>query len=365
MLDVIVIGAGPGGCAAAKSSVEQGLKTLIVEKKRLPRDKVCSGILAGETAKKVTREIFGDFPDGVLVPPYYLKGQIVYVQGADPAVVEQRMPIAWRRDLDYWMTEKAKEQGAEVLDSARVIGLSERKGGYLLTIERKGEREELDAKFIIGADGSASWLRGILFPDLEVHHNQQIRECYEGNFPLDRDYLHTFYDPVRQFWFLVNHKGDSFLLEVSGNLGETKKLKEKVVKPFLAENYAFDVNRTPKWIDGTYNAKFYDELISERFFPAVDNIMLVGDAGGFQLPTGEGIGTALQTGLLAASAAAEAMRKGSKASDIYLKEIRGIREFVKEINALTIRGRFTIAENPQSSVSALVEMVKVSLKPIL
>ena len=83
----------------------------------------------------------------------------------------------------------------------------------------------------------------------------------------------------------------------------------------------------------------------------------------FQLSTGEGIGTALQTGLLAASAAAEAIKKGSKASDIYLKEIGPIREFMKEIYTFTKKGRYIIEENPQRSVSALVEMVKTSLKP--
>jgi len=363
--DVIVVGAGPGGAAAAKTSVELGLKTLIVEKKRLPRDKVCSGVLSGEMAKTFTRELFGEFPDGVLVPPYYLKGVMVHAHGAESAAVEDEMPIAWRKDLDYWMIEKAKEQGAEVLDSAKIVGLSQRKGIYTLTIESKGEKEELDAKFIIGADGSVSWLRGFMFPDLKVHHNQQIRECYEGTFPLDRYYLHTFFDTVRKFWFLVNHKGDSFVLEVSGNLGETKKLKEKVVKPFLAEKYGFDFNRRPRWTDGCYNAKFFDEIISGRFLPAMDNIMLVGDAGGFQLPTGEGIGTALQTGVLAASAASDAMKKGLKASDIYIKKTRPIKEFVKEINVLAKKGRFTIADNPQESVSAIVEMWETSLNPVL
>jgi flavin-dependent dehydrogenase len=83
------------------------------------------------------------------------------------------------------------------------------------------------------------------------------------------------------------------------------------------------------------------------------------------LPTGEGIGTALQTGLLAASAASDAMRKGLKASDIYIKKTRPIKEFVKEINVLAKKGRFTIAENPQESVSAIVEMWETSLNPVL
>ena len=44
--DVVVVGAGPGGTTAGKLCAEAGLKTLLIEKERLPRYKACGGCLS-------------------------------------------------------------------------------------------------------------------------------------------------------------------------------------------------------------------------------------------------------------------------------------------------------------------------------
>jgi flavin-dependent dehydrogenase len=47
--DVIVVGAGPGGSTAARFCAQAGLKTLLIEKERLPRYKPCGGCLSTKT----------------------------------------------------------------------------------------------------------------------------------------------------------------------------------------------------------------------------------------------------------------------------------------------------------------------------
>jgi flavin-dependent dehydrogenase len=43
MYDLIVVGAGPAGAAAARTAAQRGLKTLLVEKEKIPRNKLCGG----------------------------------------------------------------------------------------------------------------------------------------------------------------------------------------------------------------------------------------------------------------------------------------------------------------------------------
>ena len=81
MADVVVVGAGPAGAAAAKRCAENGLETLLLEKRKLPRDKVCDGMIMGPVAKRLIKQEYGDIPDQVLTQPQRIKGYTMHVPG--------------------------------------------------------------------------------------------------------------------------------------------------------------------------------------------------------------------------------------------------------------------------------------------
>lgn len=76
MYDVMVIGAGPTGCVAAKILAEKGYKILLVEKCKMPRYKSCSGILIKKSMELVECYFGECIPSSATCSPTENKGMI-------------------------------------------------------------------------------------------------------------------------------------------------------------------------------------------------------------------------------------------------------------------------------------------------
>jgi len=273
----------------------------------------------GPMAKTLISQEFGQIPREILVAPYYLSGCMFHVPGVQPQRLDYETPIAWRKDLDYWMNRKAEDKGVEMWDGAKVISVVESDGKCVVVVEKGGEQQELKARFVVGADGAYSAVRRSLFPELEVQYTRGYRECYEGELNLDKDYWHWFFPCGLRPKFDVIYKGDFFLLE-----GDVKELKDEIRR--ILADYGFDPKKKPLWQDGCLSRALVDkELFSGSFSPAKGNVLLAGDAVGLKIfVSGEGIGTALKSGLLAATSIVRAIEVGEKAAGIYLRELEPV-----------------------------------------
>ena len=147
--DVIVAGAGPAGATAALRLARAGLRTLIVERYPLPRQKPCGG---GISTRVLSR--FPWLPEALpripshAVSSLYLEGPsggVFRMQSDGPAVILIR-----RIEFDYLLASLAREAGAEILASTAIAQARQDAQGVTL---RTRDGRELRAPMVIAADG--------------------------------------------------------------------------------------------------------------------------------------------------------------------------------------------------------------------
>lgn len=328
--DVVVVGGGPGGAVAAKRCSEKGFATLLIEKETLPRDKVCTGMVMGDWAHDIIRQEFGEIPEAILVDPPSLSGHRFHVAGAEPQTLEWDTPLTWRKDLDFWMVQRAKEAGVTVKEGSRVTSLTSEEDISAISIRTAGVTEELTARFVIGADGAISAVRGSIFPHLKVKYSAPKREFYRGEIALERDIIHWFFPTGRpRPRFNVNHKDDVFLIEGSG----IRELRSEITDTLTP--YGFDAQTEPAKKDGCAVALLHDPLLAGTFLPAKGNTLLIGDAAGLIFPiTFEGIGSALKSGIIAAEAIVKSADTAQEADGLYLKGLEPVVETIRRLCAV-------------------------------
>ncbi|MDE6728207.1 MAG: NAD(P)/FAD-dependent oxidoreductase, partial [Oscillospiraceae bacterium] len=297
MYDVIVIGAGPAGCCAAKILAERGRSVLLVEKFSLPRYKSCSGVLIKKTLE-LTERYFGEaIPELSMCEPVENRGMIFTDDKGREYRFEQDGRNVWRSEYDNWLAQKAVSAGTELRDNIAAIGLTELPDGVELTLGGR-ERYTEKSRYVIDCEGVVgAFKRQITKTAGEYVTTYQTFN--DGTIDLDPHYFYAYLQPqLSEYDAWFNVKDNKLVLGVSAM--DTSKIARYYTNflEYMRKAHGLTVTsqlKEEKWLMPRIRPGFVIEYAIGRTFFA-------GEIAGFLNPMGEGISAALESGQAAACA---------------------------------------------------------------
>jgi len=160
--EVLVVGGGPSGAAAAYWLAEAGHDVLLVEKKQYPREKTCGDGLTPRAVKQLN-----DMGLAQALEKHHRFGGLRSL--AFGHTVELQWPshpefpdygyVVTRHDLDQLVAENAAKSGATLWQSAEALAPITESGlvrGAVIKRKDTGATEEVRARYVVVADGSNS-----------------------------------------------------------------------------------------------------------------------------------------------------------------------------------------------------------------
>jgi menaquinone-9 beta-reductase len=166
--DVLVVGAGPAGSAAAAWSARAGLDTLLVDAQVFPRDKTCGDGLTPRAIGELQRLGLEDWlrahtvNHGLRAHGFGQTLHLLWPSHPGGTLPDWGSAVA-RTELDDHLRTTAIKSGAAAVDGARAVDV--RMDGdrvAAVVLERDGERAEVACRRLVVADGVRSPLGKLL-----------------------------------------------------------------------------------------------------------------------------------------------------------------------------------------------------------
>jgi menaquinone-9 beta-reductase len=323
-VDVLVVGTGPGGAAAAYHLARHGVDVLAVDKARFPREKVCGDGLTPRGVAAIQR--MGVDP----TEPGFVRIEGLRVHG--PTV---RLDLPWprlssfpdygvvrtRHDLDHLLVQRAVKAGATVWEGADAEAPMVEDGWVVgARVRRDGQDSEVvRARYVLASDGASSRfaqkagvrrdptrplgvaarryyrsprLQGSWFESwFDLWENGVILPGYGWIFPVGEDVLNVGAGLLNTTSYFREISPRRMLDVFTRSLPEEWEIiEERADGDLLSGPLPMGMNRRPL---------------------AMPGLLVVGDAGGLVNPfTGEGIAYAIESAEVAADLVHDALASG-------------------------------------------------------
>ncbi len=313
--DVIVVGAGPAGSTAAKYLSEKGVKVLLIDKEKFPRDKPCGGGIPVRILKR-----FKYIEENDLVESYTYGAYFYLPSVKDRVEVKIEKPMhgmVIRKKFDNGLVNHAIDCGTTFLDNKAVkdIKCSNNSAEVILS-----GGYSFESQLVIGADGIWS----VVAKKSGLGQNyRNFGVCIFQEVPINSILINQYFPEKKlvhvhmRFGGLNGYgwvfpKKDHMNIGI-GELWIQKKLSVKMINiRDIFRNYIKilkDSEIIPKEIK--FEEPKCSALPSCHIEKTYSNrVLLCGEAAGFINYGGGGIDYAMSSGAIAANVAIDALEKG-------------------------------------------------------
>ena len=318
--DVIVVGAGTGGCLAAKTLAEAGRKVCLIDRKSKKDigDKVCGDAIGKHHFENIglappSGEELDQIIDGIKVYSPDMETEVnVQGEGVHGYLINRLL-------FGQRLLKEAKEAGAILLDSTIVINsIIENKYvvGVLVKDTETGKESKLNSKVVIDASGHSAVLRKTLPPEFGIEKevkDEDVEICYREIRELKKPvsepgfckiYLDLQRIPGGYYWIFPKSS-------TTVNVGLGVSMKKGFPNPKDLFN---EVILSMPIFEGSHALTGGGGLVPTRrpISPMVGNgIIIIGDAACQVNPIhGGGIGSSMMGGVRAAEIIDKALEKG-------------------------------------------------------
>lgn len=313
--DVVIVGAGPAGCAAAHVLSGNGLKIAILDKDTFPRDKICGDAFGADVTKQ-----FHVLGKGLVKKLEQFSEKIpsngvrFFTPNHHTLDIEFTVPkdkygggfVAKRMDFDnLFFSEITALPDVEIFQNQPVISANANAENISITTATV----TFEASMALGADGAQSILNKRLTNNKieKDHYCAGVRQYYSnvtGFHPANHIELHFYKDILPGYLWIFPLPGNqaNVGLGMLSSVISKKKMNLKEEMENLIATHPVIKERFKDAVPLENIQGFGLPLGSQKRSISGNRFLLLGDAAGLIDPfTGEGIANAIRSGRIAAA----------------------------------------------------------------
>lgn len=327
---ILIAGAGPAGISASLILSQEKIPHVIVDKAVFPRDKICGDALSGkvtEALNKINRSIHekmslaGPFTGSYGVSFFAPNGRRLDIPFSLQPDRLKHAPgyLSKRLDFDHFLFKELNPGYAEIRQNTEVVSAKPVEGGVRVTMKTGGRETQKTFSLVIAAEGDRSVIRRDLtdYKKEKEHYCAGIRGYFSGVKNTHEQHfieLHFIKESLPGYLWIFPMKNGICNVGI-GMLSSVVSSRKANLKEMLSEI----LKNHPTLKERFKEAKQEDEykgwglpLGSKKYPLSGDHFLLTGDAASLIDPfTGEGIGNAMLSGILAGRTAARAFSKSN------------------------------------------------------